>query len=73
MNGGRKGVTGLRGYEVRKILITHLTANSVTPNTSPPAPEAPPTLRRWRTLYFLLVGELAALVLLFYALTRWAS
>jgi hypothetical protein len=38
------------------------------------APEAPPPLlSSWRNLYMLLVVELAGLVLLFYALTRWAS
>jgi hypothetical protein len=36
-------------------------------------PEAPPLLGRWRNLYLLLAGELAVLVVLFYALTRWAS
>jgi hypothetical protein len=30
-------------------------------------------LGSWRALYGLLLAELAALVLLFYALTRWAS
>jgi hypothetical protein len=33
-------------------------------------PEAPPLLGRWRNL---LLTELGVLVLLFYALTRWAS
>jgi hypothetical protein len=38
------------------------------------APEAPPPLlRSWRNLYLLLLTELGVLVLLFYALTRWAS
>lgn len=38
------------------------------------APDAPPPLlSSWRNLYVLLVVELAGLVLLFYALTRWAS
>ena len=37
-------------------------------------PEAPPPLlSSWRNLYLLVVGELAALVLLFYALTWWAA
>ncbi len=37
-------------------------------------PEAPPPLlQSWRNLYLLLVGELALIVLLFYALTRWAT
>jgi len=35
--------------------------------------EPPPLLRSWRNLYLLLLAELAALVVLFYALTRWAS
>jgi hypothetical protein len=34
---------------------------------------APPLLASWKNLYLLLLGELALLVLLFYALTRWAS
>jgi hypothetical protein len=29
--------------------------------------------RSWRRLYLLVLGELGVLVLLFYALTRWAS
>ena len=35
--------------------------------------EPPPLLGSWRKLYLLVVVELGALVLLFYALTRWAS
>jgi hypothetical protein len=36
--------------------------------------EAPPPLfGRWRNLYVLLLVELGVLVLLFYALTWWAS
>jgi hypothetical protein len=38
------------------------------------APEKPPPLlASWRNLYLVLLAELGALVLLFYALTRWAS
>jgi hypothetical protein len=33
----------------------------------------PPLLSSWRNLYLLVLGELAALVFFFYALTRWAS
>jgi len=37
-------------------------------------PEAPPPLLgSWRNLYLLVLGELAVVVLLFWALTRWAS
>jgi len=39
----------------------------------PQAIEPPPLLGSWRKLYLLVVVELGALVLLFYALTRWAS
>lgn len=39
--------------------------------TDPESP--PPLLGSWRNLYLALLAELAALVLLFYALTRWAS
>ncbi len=35
--------------------------------------EPPPLLSRWRNLYALVLVELAALVGLFYALTRWSS
>ena len=35
--------------------------------------EAPPFLGRWRNVYLLVLGELAALIVLFYALARWAS
>ncbi|MGD9765026.1 MAG: hypothetical protein AB7V27_15070 [Candidatus Binatia bacterium] len=35
--------------------------------------EEPPLLGSWRNFYLLVLGELAALVLLFYALTRWAE
>ena len=38
------------------------------------APEdPPPILGSWRNLYWLVAAELGVLVLLFYALTRWAS
>jgi hypothetical protein len=33
----------------------------------------PPLLGSWRVLYLVVLAELAALVLGFYALTRWAS
>jgi hypothetical protein len=33
----------------------------------------PPVLGSWRNVYLLVVGELAGLVVLFWALTRWAS
>jgi hypothetical protein len=39
----------------------------------PPHDDPPPLLGSWRNLYWLVLGELAALVLLFFALTRWAS
>ena len=38
-----------------------------------PLEEPPPFLGRWRNVYLLLVGELALLTILFYALTRWSS
>jgi len=34
---------------------------------------APPVLGSWRNVYALVVAVLAVLILLFYALTRWAS
>jgi hypothetical protein len=38
------------------------------------APEdPPPVLGTWRAFYGVVLAELGALVLLFYALTRWAS
>ena len=37
-------------------------------------PEAPPPfLGTWRNVYLFVLGELAALVAIFYALTVWAS
>jgi hypothetical protein len=41
------------------------------PDGPPDAP--PPLLSRWSNLYTLVVVELGVLVLVFYALTRWAS
>ena len=45
--------------------------------TRAPAPpdvaDAPPPRSSWRSLYALVIGELALLVLLFHALTRWAT
>lgn len=35
--------------------------------------QPPPFLSRWRNVYVLVLVELAVLVALFYALTRWAS
>jgi hypothetical protein len=38
------------------------------------APETPPPfLARWRNVYLLVLAELAALVLAFWLLSRWAS
>lgn len=38
------------------------------------APDAPPpALGSWRAVYALVLAELAVLLLLFTALTRWAS
>ncbi len=35
--------------------------------------EPPPVLGAWRNVYVLVIGELALVVLLLYALTRWAA
>jgi hypothetical protein len=35
--------------------------------------DPPPVLGSWRRIYVLVLAELAVLVVLFYALTRWAS
>ena len=35
--------------------------------------EPPPVLGAWRTVYLLVVGELALVVALLYALTQWAA
>jgi len=35
--------------------------------------DPPPPLGTWRALYVVVLAELAALVVGFYALTRWAS
>jgi hypothetical protein len=35
--------------------------------------QPPPILSRWRNVYALVLVELAVVVALFYALTRWAS
>jgi hypothetical protein len=35
--------------------------------------DPPPLLGTWRALYGLVLAELAALIVGFYALTRWAS
>jgi len=45
------------------------------PTDDSPAPndEAPPFGQSWQRLYALVLLELAALVLAFYALTRWAA
>jgi hypothetical protein len=39
----------------------------------PPHDQPPPLMGSWRNLYVLVLAELGALVLLFYALTRWAA
>ncbi len=40
----------------------------------PPAPEdPPPLLGSWKNVYALLVVQLAVVVAILYALTRWAS
>ena len=48
-----------------------MTDKAAPPIAEPEAP--PPLLTHWRNLYLLVLAELGALVLLFYALTRWAS
>lgn len=35
--------------------------------------EPPPFLGSWRNVYLVMLGELALLVAVFFALTRWAS
>jgi hypothetical protein len=35
--------------------------------------EPPPVLSSWRNVYALVAAVLAILIVLFYALTRWAS
>jgi hypothetical protein len=35
--------------------------------------DRPPFLTRWRNVYALVLVELAVVVAIFYALTRWAS
>ena len=35
--------------------------------------EPPPLLGTWRNVYALVLAELAVLIALFYALTRWAA
>lgn len=37
------------------------------------ADEPPPLLGTWRAIYLVVIAELAALVLAFWALGRWAS
>jgi hypothetical protein len=37
------------------------------------AEEPPPVLSRWRNVYVVVLVELALIVALFWALTRWAS
>jgi hypothetical protein len=43
------------------------------PRPLPDGDAPPPLLGSWRTIYLLLLGELALLVAGFYALSRWAS
>jgi hypothetical protein len=40
---------------------------------APAADEPPPVLGRWRNVYVVVLVELALIVALFWALTRWAS
>jgi hypothetical protein len=43
-------------------------------SAEPSAPEErPPLLGSWRNVYLLVIGELLVVVLLLYALTRWAA
>jgi hypothetical protein len=44
----------------------------MTPRQEEPL-DPPPVLGSWRNVYALVVGVLAVLIALFYALTRWAS
>jgi hypothetical protein len=38
-----------------------------------PPDEPPPFLGSWRNIYLFVLVELGVLVILFYAVTRWAS
>lgn len=40
------------------------------PQTTPDGEEPPPFGRSWRVLYIIVIGNLALLILLFYAFTR---
>ncbi|HWV39866.1 MAG TPA: hypothetical protein VN033_15460 [Vulgatibacter sp.] len=53
---------------------------AIQPQAAAPAEPArdavdapPPFLGTWRNVYALVIGELAATAILFWALTRWAS
>lgn len=46
---------------------------STEPERVPEADEPPPILGSWRNIYLFLAGELAALVVSFYLIARWAS
>lgn len=43
------------------------------PRTDAPIEEPPPVLGTWKNLYLFLIAELAVVVLLLWALTRWAE
>jgi hypothetical protein len=44
-----------------------------SPPPREPLREPPPFLGSWANVYWLVLGELATLVAVFYALARWAS
>lgn len=48
-------------------------AGDATPEPPNEPDEPPPILGSWRNVYLFVAIELAVLVALFYALTRWAS
>ncbi len=51
-------------------------ADALAPALPPDATsidDPPPFLGSWRNVYLVVLGELAALVILFYAVTRWVS
>ncbi|HYC00896.1 MAG TPA: hypothetical protein VEC57_17315 [Candidatus Limnocylindrales bacterium] len=50
-----------------------MTGMDTDDRTADAAEAPPPLLRTWRNLYLLVLGELLALVAIFWALTRWAS
>jgi hypothetical protein len=60
-------------HATAEVLAPNEPVDPGTPGAQQQQEEPPPFLSTWRNVYLFLAAELGVLVILFYALGRWAS